>query len=330
MSALACVGITTTAFAQSDIHPDPELLKAMGLLLAGDQAAALTAAQAAADPLGLKLVTELTDLARGGYATRGNRAFRELAPLWAMARAAHVAAQPVPANVWPDRILALSESTPSVLIVDSTRNIAWLYERRDTEIWRVTDGFYVTIGRAGAGKQRRGDRKTPLGVFQITGEEDTRGLPARYGARVLPLDYPTALDRHLRRTGDGIWLHGIDPANNIRPPQDTDGCVAFANARIEQLAEQLVADRSLVLVAEEVRWQPSVLRSPLLQDLRAHMQDYLQRADLPALVPGMDIVLADATTGTWLVRVHPTGERARPVRFYWQRARGEWRLVTSE
>lgn len=300
------------------------------MLLAGDQAAALAAAQTAADPLAPKLVTELTDLARGGYATRGNRAYRELAPLWATARQAHVAAEPVPANVWPDRILALSARTRSVLIVDSTRNIAWLYERQGAEAWRVTDGFYVTIGRAGAGKRRRGDRKTPLGVFQITGEEDTRWLPARYGARVLPLDYPTALDRHLRRTGDGIWLHGIDPANNIRPPQDTDGCVAFANARIEQLAGQLGAGRSLVLVAEEVRWQPTVLRSPLLQDLRAHVQGYLGQEGKPAMAPGMDIVLADAATGTWLVRVHLANEKARPLRLYWQRTGGQWRLVTKE
>ena len=202
-----------------------------------------------------QLIVELTDMASGNYATRNNRAFRDLAPLWADARAQWVDRHRPPASAGlPASVLALDASISEVLVVDGKRSVAWLLAREASE-WQVSDGFYISIGTEGLDKRRRGDAKTPLGVYWIVEERDSTRLPPRYGVRVFPLDYPNALDRLQRRTGDGIWIHGIDPDNNIRPPLDTDGCVALVNERIMTLGSELAPRRTPVIIVDGADWQ---------------------------------------------------------------------------
>ena len=70
---------------------------------------------------------------------------------------------------------------------------------------------YMSIGQHGAGKERSGDGRTPLGVYFVTERIDTTRLHEKYGLTALPLDYPNAWDLRRGRTGDGIWVHGVDP-----------------------------------------------------------------------------------------------------------------------
>lgn len=302
------------------------VIEHMREVLSGDLSSALANARRFSDARGREFVNELTDMARGSYATTGNRSYQWLAPLWQAAQTQHINQYPVASGRLPLQVLSLSSQTRSVLIVDTSQSVARLLHHQAAG-WVLRHSAYVSVGSAGVGKQKRWDRKTPLGVFELQPEQDVSRLPARYGARVLPLNYPTALDRHLGRTGDGIWLHGIDPANNIRPPRDTDGCIALDNKQIGLLAELLESGTSLVIVATDLTWQPSSMRSPLLGDIRVHLADYLRAERIDANANDADVVLADATEGIWLTRVHRKNKN--PLTIYWQRVNDHWQAIVA-
>lgn len=233
------------------------ILGSMQLVLAGE----LPAAQAAVEStraqrehaLLTQLATELGDLGRGGYATADNRSFETLAPFWLAARQQWLETRaPEDAATLPAEVLQLAPTTQRLLVIDASRSAAMLFAR-GVDGWTLADRFYVSTGVAGFDKRRRGDRRTPLGVYWSLPALDTSALPARYGSAVYPLDYPNALDRWQGRTGDGIWLHGIHADNNIRPPRDTDGCIALMNDRIGALKDILSPRATPIVVTDRLR-----------------------------------------------------------------------------
>lgn len=257
---------------------DPEILSIMTDVLAGDvEKASRTAKQIADSGSGRlmgQLAIELSDLAAGNYATRGNRSFIDLKAYWAAARARWIRARyPSNAAALPTAVLALAPEVDVVLLADASQSIGWLMQRTSQDDWRIADAFYLSLGAGGIGKVRRGDRKTPLGVYWVVEELDSLRLPKRYGVRIFPLDYPNALDRAQSRTGDGIWIHGMDPDNNIRPPNDTDGCIALVNERILTLGESLQPATTPVVVVESLEWgvrpQPDAVLNELERSLDA-------------------------------------------------------------
>lgn len=130
------------------------------------------------------------------------------------------------------------------------------------------DRRYMSIGQNGAGKQRAWDKKTPLGVYFITEILDTSKLHDKYGVAAYPLDYPNAWDLRQKRTGDGIWLHGVDHKSPDRPPLDTDGCLSLPNEEILALASDLEPLVTPVIVARDVTWASR----EQLQDLRVEFR----------------------------------------------------------
>jgi hypothetical protein len=115
----------------------------------------------------------------------------------------------------------------------------------------------MSIGQAGAGKEKAWDRKTPLGIYFITERLDTSNLHEKYGVAAFPLDYPNAWDRINNRTGYGIWIHGVDQHKPKRPPLDTDGCLSLPNEELLRLADRLTPLVTPVIVARHLDWSTS-------------------------------------------------------------------------
>lgn len=153
----------------------------------------------------------------------------------------------------PAYLLEVPESVSDVLIAETAT--ATLYHFGRTAAGMVSiDQRYMSIGQNGVGKERAWDRKTPLGIYFITERLDTSGLDGKYGVAAYPLDYPNAWDRSKRRTGDGIWIHGVARNGSRRPPLDTDGCLALPNEEIKSLAENLEPLVTPVIVARKLTW----------------------------------------------------------------------------
>ena len=164
-----------------------------------------------------------------------------------------LAASDASAAAVPAYVLQLPESVAEVLIADTKTATLHRFGRTASGIAKI-DQRYMSIGENGVGKKRAWDRKTPLGIYFITEQLDTRNLDDKYGVAAYPLDYPNAWDRYNHRTGDGIWLHGVDSNGSTRPPRDTDGCLALPNHELLTLADGLKPLVTPVIVARELIW----------------------------------------------------------------------------
>ena len=189
--------------------------------------------------------------------------------LWIAALGSLAAATPGLAADWPAWFLHVPDSARTLLVADTGNATLYEYTVDGRDKISVVD-YYMSIGVNGAGKQRAGDRRTPLGVYFITEQLDTSRLHEKYGITAFPLDYPNTIDRLAGRTGDGIWLHGVTPGPDRRPERDTDGCIALPNEDLEALSERIRLLETPVIVTREMAF--------LAPDERARTADALEQS----------------------------------------------------
>ena len=200
------------------------------------------------------------------------------------------AATSVTAELVPAWVLRLPESTPTVFIAETSESSFHRFDRAGDGVVKVRQD-YMSIGQGGTGKERAGDQRTPLGIYFVTEQLDTTRLHDKYGVTAFPLDYPNAWDRRNGRTGDGIWVHGVDPRGGIRPPLDTDGCIALPNERLLALEAHFEANITPVLIATELilvePGQVTELRAGL-ESAVMHWATDLEKGDMVAWLSAYD------------------------------------------
>lgn len=186
-------------------------------------------------------------------------------------------------EILPSDILQIGTHITDLVVVDLADSMLYQYESV-AGVPSLVRQHYVGSGSAGFGKLLEGDEKTPLGLYRINGFRDDASLPDLYGAGALMLDYPNALDRHLGRTGSGIWLHGVPQKQHSRAPHSSEGCVTMSNDHFVTLKDRIVASTTHVLLTHSINWQ----RGPdsELDTLRGRLNDYLSawtNGDMAAL-----------------------------------------------
>jgi murein L,D-transpeptidase YafK len=101
--------------------------------------------------------------------------------------------------------------------------------------------YKVALGGNPVGhKQQQGDRKTPEGVYTISGRNEHSQFHLS-----LRVSYPNAEDRKRARSrnadpGGDIMIHGLAPSfahlGDLHRQYDwTDGCIAVTNPEIEEI-----------------------------------------------------------------------------------------------
>lgn len=169
--------------------------------------------------------------------------------LRAIARvAAPQLAQP-PVEVVPPMIL--TEAGRSALVVEKRSQTARVYSLRGTKVV-ITATYPVTTGQAEGTKQKRGDLRTPDGVYSVTDLLPGQKLPEKYGALALPLSYPNAWDRTQHKGGDGIWIHGADSLDKPFSARGTQGCVTMRPEDLREFARNVEPDITPVLIDEQI------------------------------------------------------------------------------
>lgn len=153
----------------------------------------------------------------------------------------------------PASLIRIPESTASLFVAEVSTARFHRFDRSDDGVV-FSGSYYMSIGQNGSGKQRSGDKRTPLGVYFVTEQLDTSKLHEKYGVTAFPLDYPNVWDRLADRDGDGIWVHGVMPSGGLRPERDTDGCIALANEDLSLLVPDFRANVTPVLVTLSVNW----------------------------------------------------------------------------
>lgn len=166
-----------------------------------------------------------------------------------------------PADRIPRYLLQLDAAQKHAIIVDASRSRVYVYENTKG-VPRLVGNYYTSLGRGGIEKLREGDKKTPLGVYQVTSSIPGAKLPDLYGWGALPINYPNEWDKRLGKTGFGIWLHGVPSDTYARAPWTSDGCIALANPDIAELAKSVQAGVTPVIITERVEWlKPDALRA---------------------------------------------------------------------
>jgi murein L,D-transpeptidase YafK len=145
---------------------------------------------------------------------------------------------------WRDRLAQYDtdfgyyENLRYLLVVDKDQPWLDLYEIKSGHSVEIIKTIDVIVGKNSGQKLYKGDLKTPTGVYKLT--ERLNNLDQFYGPTAIVIAYPNALDKVLKRTGSGIWIHGF-PLREDRNliTENTKGCVAMENDRVLDLANIL-------------------------------------------------------------------------------------------
>jgi murein L,D-transpeptidase YafK len=181
----------------------------------------------------------------------------------------------LPSDMVPAYLLNLDDSYRHALVVDASRSRLYVYENRARLPVRVAD-FYVTIGKAGAGKQKEGDNRTPIGIYTISSFKSPRELTDFYGSGAFTLSYPNEWDTRQGRNGHGIWIHGSPSNTYSRTPRASEGCVVLANDDLTRLGQYVQTGKTPVIIAEQVEWVTYDMLDTRRNDLVAAIDQWRQ------------------------------------------------------
>jgi ketosteroid isomerase-like protein len=173
--------------------------------------------------------------------------------LFVLALAVPAIASPQDGVHLPAYLLQLPPSVGTVLIAETDSSTLYRFRNGVAGV-SYGDERYMSIGQQGVDKRRAWDRRTPLGIYFVTEQMDTSRLYERYGPMAFPLDYPNVRDRQQGRSGGGIWIHGVPDDDALRPPLDTDGCIALGNNDLLALQEELLPTVTPVIITRSIRW----------------------------------------------------------------------------
>jgi len=172
----------------------------------------------------------------------------------------------------PVDILAPGPDVANIFMFDKARNRLFVYQpTRNGGLKQITDEYVVT-GSVIGDKQRRGDGRTPHGVYRFVKKLQGKSLDSRYGPVAFPIDYPNELDAFHKKDGSGIWLHGYPMDVSRRPPQDTRGCFSLSNDRLMDMAKYVKLHHSWVIVGEHLQFDQGQKKQQLLDSVKQDIE----------------------------------------------------------
>ena len=160
----------------------------------------------------------------------------------------------------PASLIYVDKSYPYALVFDASVQRLYLFKNTKNGL-KLKKDLYATVGQNGFGKEKEGDKRTPVGSYILRGfissDRIDHMIYGDQGAWVI--DYPNALDKNKQRTGYGIWIHGTPIKTLIRAPYSSSGCISLSNEDFTWL-KQSVGSHALkkqitpLLVVREVHW----------------------------------------------------------------------------
>ncbi len=157
-------------------------------------------------------------------------------------------------NMYPGNIVFLAENQPYAILVDLQSSRIYVYRNEQGTPILETD-YFISIGLKGAGKEKRGDQKTPIGIYHVTRYIDDGELPDLYGRGAFPISYPNVWDVRKKRTGGGIWIHGTPSYTYNRSPWASNGCIVVSNPDFIHIDQYIKPQmHTPVVVADKIDW----------------------------------------------------------------------------
>lgn len=177
----------------------------------------------------------------------------------------------------PSNIVTLAENQPYILVMDQAGSRLYVYRNEQGTPILEAD-YFLSIGLKGSGKQKRGDQKTPIGIYHVTRFIDDQQLPDLYGKGAFPVNYPNIWDRRNKRSGGGIWLHGTPSYTYNRAPWSSNGCMVVSNPDFTDIEKYIDTElHTPIIIVKNIHWisidQWQQNRQDMLQVLTRWLSD---------------------------------------------------------
>jgi murein L,D-transpeptidase YafK len=173
-------------------------------------------------------------------------------------------------NSFPRHIISLGNQYRQLLVADTKIGRIFIFDiqrsNKSTSL-ELKHSFFMTIGDQGAGKMIEGDKKTPLGIYQLLNRVPQNLLTDLYGLGAIQTNYPNPVDRILGKTGYGIWFHGTPSQVYVRYPFASDGCLVVSNDDMATVLASTSPQRTLVIIDDGIEW---LQRSKNQSDITQH------------------------------------------------------------
>ncbi|UTJ05868.1 L,D-transpeptidase family protein [Arcobacter roscoffensis] len=138
------------------------------------------------------------------------------------------------------------ESKKYILHSNKKEKKLFLYENKNMKLSKLFEDD-VIIGEIEGDKYLEGDKKTPIGVYDLTKKRSN--LDQFYGPFALVTSYPNNFDKSQNKKGHGIWIHGM-PLNGDRE-EYTRGCIALNNENLLDLESKIDLEDAVLITSEE-------------------------------------------------------------------------------
>ncbi len=211
-------------------------------------------------------------------------------------------------------IIKLAKGQQALLVIKSDTVLYVIGDQLETR-----DAYHVISGKAKGDKQRRGDLKTPEGTYFFVESIDGKELPGRYGVLAVVMDYPNPIDKKVKKTGSGIWLHGTDDPPRLKRPRESKGCVVGLDDDVLRIINYIEIGRTPIIVVEELA------RGSLEEARRTEKEvlEFLIKKDF--LKSKEEDSLSIFRHGTGFVATVMRGEKT--TRFYLDKNKAGWALI---
>ena len=97
---------------------------------------------------------------------------------------------------------------------------------------------------------------------------------AQFGVRAFDTDYPNRVDRRLRRTGDGIWLHGTDQPERTALQNSSRGCVVIRNKDVDYLTPLIELRTTPIVILDRIDYISNVDRERKFSEVEAFLAQW--------------------------------------------------------
>lgn len=148
------------------------------------------------------------------------------------------------------------KTTPFYLVMDKQANT--LSARTFTAKPHVIRKYRAISGSSLGDKVQEGDKKTPEGIYFVENQVPKSRLTKLHGAAGFELNYPNSIDRIFKRTGSGIWIHGVDSETRLERRFDTLGCVALGNKDVVELGQYFRFRQTPIVVVNDESKEPFI------------------------------------------------------------------------
>lgn len=158
----------------------------------------------------------------------------------------------------PQNLIKISTKQQKyALILEKQNHVLSVYKQTENNLFETVKTYLAITGKKDGDKKYTGDARTPEGVYFITKKMNKEHLASKYGPGAFVLDYPNVFDLRLKKSGYGIWIHGIENNKRIESLTDTKGCVALQNEDWIDLQKYISIRETPLIITQKVSFFPS-------------------------------------------------------------------------